>query len=285
MLPGEKNLTNIVTDTGNSITDIVSPVSFNKAKKLITALYMVTDIIDKEEPIRHKLRTLGTEIISDMHSASLISKSPFNMGTLEVRISEVVSFLHIASAMSFISEMNCSILEHEFMALKSKIEEHTSTKTSWLTGFLASNENESIGPAFAEALAGRHKGHNNEDINRARVGVQKGSTLMKALSDKNLVRNIGRMSNRNRNSTPTNSGFRAEDFDKIKNQRRESIINIIKDSNGNATIKDIRENMNKSMSGVLSFSEKTLQRELMSMMKDGVLNKKGSKRWTRYSIK
>jgi len=41
--------------------------SYTKTHKLITALYMVTDIIDKDEPLRNKLRTLGTGIISDMH--------------------------------------------------------------------------------------------------------------------------------------------------------------------------------------------------------------------------
>src|SRR5665647_23369 len=42
--------------------------SYTKASKLVTALYMVTDVMDKDEPIRNKLRNLGAEIISDIHS-------------------------------------------------------------------------------------------------------------------------------------------------------------------------------------------------------------------------
>src|SRR3989344_3111766 len=38
---------------------------YRKTNKLVTALYMVTDVIDKEEPLRNKLRTLGLEILSD----------------------------------------------------------------------------------------------------------------------------------------------------------------------------------------------------------------------------
>ena len=83
-------------------------LSYSKTNKLVTALFMVTDIIDKEEPLRSKLRTLGTEIISDMHS---IPQNAYN------KISEIVSFLEIASAVNIISEMNCNILRKEFIEL------------------------------------------------------------------------------------------------------------------------------------------------------------------------
>jgi hypothetical protein len=80
-------------------------LTYTKTDKLITALYMVTDIIDKEEPIRNKLRTLGTGIISDIY---LIRQN--NTGnTLSFtsnKIAEIMSFLDLASAMNIISEMN-----------------------------------------------------------------------------------------------------------------------------------------------------------------------------------
>jgi hypothetical protein len=36
---------------------------------------------------------------------------------------------------------------------------------------------------------------------------------------------------------------------------------------------------------LISCSEKTLQRELVSMVKNGVLDKMGEKRWSRYFLK
>ncbi len=58
--------------------------------------------------------------------------------------------------------------------------------------------------------------------------------------------------------------------------RRERILSIIKDK-GQATIKDVSVL-------VTDFSEKTIQRELMSLIKDGVLIKEGERRWSRYKL-
>jgi DNA-binding transcriptional ArsR family regulator len=58
--------------------------------------------------------------------------------------------------------------------------------------------------------------------------------------------------------------------------RRERILSIIKDK-GEATIKDVSVLMT-------DFSEKTIQRELMSLIKDGVLIKEGERRWSRYRV-
>ena len=69
-------------------------------------------------------------------------------------------------------------------------------------------------------------------------------------------------------------------FDNLKKERREIIIKIIKEKN-TATITDIKN----SASGVLiSCGEKTLQRELISMVSDGVLKKVGEKRWSKYFL-
>ena len=58
--------------------------------------------------------------------------------------------------------------------------------------------------------------------------------------------------------------------------RRDRILSIIKDK-GEATIKDVSV-------FVTDFSEKTIQRELMSLIKDGVLVKEGERRWSKYKL-
>ena len=59
---------------GTSNMPVLS-LPYIKTNKLITALYMVTDTIEKEEPIRLKLRTLGVEILSDI----TMSKTVFDI--------------------------------------------------------------------------------------------------------------------------------------------------------------------------------------------------------------
>src|SRR3989344_994514 len=276
MLGEEKNLKNLQKD---SIKDPSSvSVSYGdtgshsglypKTDKLITALYMVTDIIDKDEPLRNKLRTLGVEILSDISTLSMsnMSKPAFDI----LKIDQVLSFLDIASAIGIISEMNCSILRKEFSELYKSIKEFTGNiraidKQINLSEFFR----EPARNAFSIADTGGElssQGHYfNGHHNSTRIGVQKGSTLLKALSGV---------------QHPT-----VLDFDILKKQRRNDIINILKTIGGNATIKDIKDKAQASQGEAVSFmscNEKTLQRERVSMVKDNVLNKVGEKRWSRY---
>ena len=131
MLPGNKNLKDSLIDHNLSVKDISFSISYTKTHKLITALYMVTDIIDKDEPIKNKLRTLGADIISDMHAvpAGALSK-----------IAETVSFLNIASAMNFISGNELRYLKKELLELRGSIQEHLNMKPAWLEEFLLQSE-------------------------------------------------------------------------------------------------------------------------------------------------
>src|SRR3989344_4892971 len=61
-----------------------------------------------------------------------------------------------------------------------------------------------------------------------------------------------------------------------KNSRQGTIITILKRK---------KEIMIKDISSIISgYSEKTIQRELMTMVKTGILKKVGEKRWSRYSL-
>ncbi|MEK7328458.1 MAG: hypothetical protein AAB217_24700 [Chloroflexota bacterium] len=296
MFAGNKNLKNL-KDINPTLLHPMSGeglerLSYTKINKLITALYMVTDIIDKDEPLRNKLRTLGIEIILDITSPTRVT-----LVGLLVKISEVMSFLDIASAINIISEMNCSILKKEFLELNQSIKESTDkvkilNKEISLSEFFRDSplEEYPLGgsgmnlstPAFSHPSRGEEnsKGHySNGHQYSTRIGVQKGSTLLKALSDR-----IGSRTD----LSAQGSASRAQDFDILKKQRRNDIIIIIKTIGGNATIKDIKDRVQMSQGkamSLMSCSEKTLQRELVSMVQDNVLNKTGEKRWSRYFLK
>jgi hypothetical protein len=279
MLTRDKNLKDSpASNLGITIKDTSLPISYTKTDKLITALYMVTDIIDKDEPLRNKLRTLGTGIISDIYSA------PSNICS---KISEIMSFLDIASAINIISEMNCNILRKEFLELDQSILSAQAGKES-IGDIKTLNRQINLSKFFGELSdKGQYQsiGHHCS----TRIGVQKGSTLLKALSDKTHF-----MSNRNNvvNSKKNNlapykaEGFRVG-FDILKKQRRDNIINIIKTIGESSSIKDIKDKVQANPEQahfLVSCGEKTLQREMVSMVKDGVLNKTGEKRWSRYFL-
>ncbi len=293
MLEENKNLKDSVQNTPSSYRtdsniiemDTYFSISYIKTKKLITALYMVTDMIDKDEPLRNKLRTLGGNLISDIYSFSQIDLSE----KMNNKILEIVSFLDILSAIGMISEMNCNILKKEFFELKKVVNEIKSE--SDLLGFftedLENNLQENLGVnnyqnqfslktndnlkndfvrhnQVHNINGHEHKGH------QTRIGVQKGSTLMKALNEVKIPTNI----------LSLNVKDHKTDFNELKKQRRDEIVKIIKEKNG-ATITDIK---NSAKGVLLSCGEKTLQRELISMVHNGVLYKIGEKRWSRYFL-
>ncbi len=224
-------------------------VEYPKLNKLVSALYIVTDIMDKDEPIRLKLRTLSVEILSDTHTEFKTS--------IKDKVQTILSLLDVSLAINLISEMNFNILRKEFTELSNSINKNKQVNHAWLEEFL-------IQPSPKEE-AQDLKINRLPDIKgqiRTRIGVQKGSTLMKALSDK-----ANSLSDRN--------------FNLIKEERRNLIIKSIKDNGGSATITDIKT---KATGSLVSYGEKTLQRELVSMVKDGVLKKTGEKRWSRYFL-
>lgn len=258
----EKSLTSYGTGTSKTPFAILS---YTKTNKLITALYMVTDTMEKDEPIRLKLRTLGVEILSDIN----MSKGTFDMGKME----QILSFLNIAFEVRMISEMNFNILMKEFTELRQSILDYTKQNHSWLEEFLISPDkgrNEE-GLFSSKVILGNGNPSKGQGT---RIGVQKGGTLLKALSE------VEGMDVLKKNNGHTHH----QEFEMQKNKRRQDIISIIKNTKSvdGATITDIKTNSN----GLLeNCGEKTLQRELVSMVKDNVLYKTGEKRWSRYFVK
>lgn len=210
---------------------------YPKLNKLITALYMVTDIIDKEEPLRAKLRTLGVEILSDIHKSSRTE--------IADKVQTVLVLLDIALTIKLVSEMNLNILKKEFTELAESIDatrEIHHTNDNWLEEFLKPKE----------------------------------ALEQKEIHTIKHTQNIEESIHKNTHSVFTeNTSFL------IKKQRREDILKAIKDNGGSATITDVKI---KATAELATCGEKTLQRELVAMVKDGILIKAGEKRWSRYSL-
>ncbi|MBI2618341.1 hypothetical protein HYW58_02735 [Candidatus Kaiserbacteria bacterium] len=97
-------------------------------------------------------------------------------------------------------------------------------------------------------------------------------------SDKRHLRGKGSMSFSTQSSTKRHTGhsLKRTPSSQTHLQRRDKILAIIKDKK-RVTVKDIS-------SVVSDCSEKTIQRELIVMMHEGVLKKEGERRWSAYSL-
>lgn len=294
MLGENKNLkdtSDSIKDSQNTAVSLTPPwkenlTTYTKIDKLITALYMVTDIMEKDEPIRFKLRTLGVELLSDINS--------FKKDTahnLKDKINSILSFLSISFDINMISEMNFNILKKEFIILGQSIEESSKKDSIWLEEFTKTSSvgNRNNNPLFTTFET--FPVNSSKDFSKGqstRLGVQKGSTLLKALHKVS-----------NPSSDVLYKPEEKENFEVLKNKRREEILLTIKSKRENceknlivwtgSTITDIKNEIKNlpspKTSTLISCGDKTLQRELISMVKDNVLYKKGEKRWSRYFLR
>lgn len=283
MTERENNFKDISLDVKDISSVNGLSISYNKTNKLITALYIVTDILDNQEPLKNKLRSLGNDILSDTY-ALRTSRSNGMSKKVTGCIVEIISFLDIASTVGMLSSMNCDVLKKEFNTLKQSIEEALNSyvmfdgQVSLSDFFITSDtptpemQRETQVPQKKESLFTKHTPIRHAESTR--IGVQKGSTLMKAISDK-FINNSSKMSiikNQKDNEVVT---------DNSKKERREIILNILKNNSQGQTITDIK---NASYGPLRTVGEKTLQRELVALVGEGVLKKTGTKRWSRYFL-
>lgn len=250
-----------------------------KTEKVVTALYMVTDLLPETEPIKSRVRLVSLDTISLLYSVR--SRSPFEAHQLLISgaqsIDQIVSLVEISTALTFVSHMNGSILVRELLSLKEKMLSYTtggletvfSNKTVSAietTGMLLSEElfsqDQSVAaktsPTVTKALYPQH----NLSFKSERSLVQKGQNTDQKYIRHDALKTIGQ-------------------DEKIPQAKRESdrkddILKIIKEK-GRVGIKDIS-------TVITDYSEKTIQRQLTALVIQGVLKKFGNKRWSTYVL-
>lgn len=284
--------------------------SQGKVKKLVTALYMVTNCLEDEEPLKKKLRILGVELVSDAYLFPLVGHGELSYVLSESthRIGELLSFLEVTASLGYISEMNYGILKSEFKKLKECLDEkgksvnflfpedlfkedlpntlplgdeetpldspgisHEHPSVFGLRGLGAQPARPAERNKLGEAGETEHKGH-IKDTNFYKGHEQKAGVLYKeTLSDQR--------------SSASSQSLYAGGISPHK--RREKIIKLIKQKIETCpegakrfegvTIKDISK-------VIKNCSQKTIQRDLTSLVREGTLKKIGEKRWSRYLL-
>lgn len=272
----EKNLRDLEKIPTHSVKDTLAFItSYSRTNKLITALYIVTDVMDKEEPLRRKLRTLGADIMSDMSSGAMTS---YNLKSTFLRVEEILSFLQLAHTLKLISEMNSAILKKEFLELRDAVYIQIPNPEVVLMDLL---EGEGTQGDRSQIQVSQNTTKKTKPIN---LGMHTAGEFMKVLSNK-----VPSMSDRNYVSD------KHVNFGDLKQKRRDEIIKVIRYKNkldGNnlgLTITDILTTAKNAknelqLTVLLAAGEKTLQRELVALVKENILRKNGSKRWSRYSL-
>jgi hypothetical protein len=248
---------------------------YKKTERISTAIYLVTNLMSVEEPIKWQLRKTALGLIDKVMTLSnaTMSSRDISIRDISQKLFQLVSLYEIAFRSGFISEMNYRIVDGEMRKIATFLSEFDSQDRE-------SRSNLFDETFFTENIDDVEREQIKKDIShRDRItgGIYKGhqevykrqETMM---SDKVHVREEKRQPNKKPKAIKDTSS-KSQD----RNKRREDILNIIKQK-GNVSVKDI-SNIIKDT------SEKTIQRELISMVEDDVLLKEGERRWSRYMIK
>lgn len=243
-----------------------------KTEKLASAAYLITGYFDDKEPLKWKLRNLASELVS----ISLFVKDNVYlteetyMSELQSVVSELSSHFQVARAAGLVSEMNHGILSKEF------------------DKFIESLNSKDVHEAPVSRFNAPVLSENFFDTGSRRVELPEHKEVREEIKDKTSddrpVRELPKPAERPQVHTEPRRGEEQKErslkeFGAVavkKNSRQSVIINLLKRK---------REIMIKDVTPLIEgVSEKTIQRELLAMVKEGILKKEGEKRWSRYTL-
>jgi len=230
--------------------------AYKKTEKLLMAIHLVTNFVSETEPARNAIRDKSVRILSEMLKLrfGFGSAGSSQVDNVVASLYEIISILNVLHIAGFISGMNLEILKKELLGLIVFLQEAEESETSEKITF---EKNDFKTEEFLDDLNLKDKKLSLKD------GFLKRTSLRgKTHGDekrKNIVAGSGSVS----------SVAHAD--------RRNIIINLIKDK--------ISVNVKDISIVIKDCSEKTIQRELIALVNEGVLKKEGERRWSVYSLK
>ena len=242
----------------------------NKAQKIVTALYLVTGSIADEEPLKKDIRQKSLVLVdytSTLKDDDVFSKKDKISSTLD----HLKSLIFIASTTGYVSLMNAEVLEREINKLSSYIKD-VDTAESVLG-------NSALPDSFFDVdmhnkRDGRALTMNNQEKGEAPMQTSLRRPPIKdnkQVSYKRHMTHTIKDTSRDMTVVKVKAGLKPR-----KKNRRDFILNFLsKDTL--VSIKDIAESFD-------GCSEKTIQRELTSLVDEGIVLKEGARRWSKYRL-
>ena len=242
-----------------------------KSEKIASATYMITNFFIAEEPLKWSLRDLATKIIKDSVSLGAVSLSLRDglVRSLSAKIFELISLYEVAYKAGFISLMNSGIIKQELenmlLVLEKMEDVQVGTKSvSFDPNFFAVPNtwvapSETVSPALKTFP---QTAHTEAEYSQKKVLVNNPHSTQSPMTS----------SEKNKRGL----SFIKDNQKDIKNKRQDIIIALVKKNHS----------MNiKGFTGVIKgCSEKTIQRELLTLVAKRVLKKEGERRWSTYSL-
>lgn len=263
---------------------------FNKTEKVSTALYMITNFMSAQEPLKWHIRDASLKMLNSVMSLNKTSLSGRDVLMREItgNLFEVKSLFGIAYRSGFISVMNFEIVDGEIRKLIEFLASYDSDKISINTNLFSKefwdSENLPVDKHDAKQFNDFYLKDKKNINNKTSIFLKDNKEIKDVQHIRIGQKNKGQIFDQIPNFVIKDIKASKLDYEiskkakeiKISN-RREKIIKIVTDL-GQVSVKDIAERVD-------GCSEKTLQRELLNLVNEGVLKKDGERRWSRYSLK
>ena len=267
---------------------------YKKAEKLASALYMVTNLIPEGEILRNLLREKSISIFSgimQLQKMSLTDGKPagsakgefISLDFILSSITEIVSLLEIANVSGYVSEMNFQILKREYIELGNLIK---TRREDIVSGSVRLPTNFFDVPNLYETHALKQNNISKEKEDKSIKDIKN------IIKDTKIVTNITKPVVQKNYQTNVSKDYSIKDKFNIK---KEYQVNIhpktadIKHNSRRNTILELLQNkpfitVTDATNAIDGCSAKTLQRELLSLVSEGILKKQGERRWSTYSL-
>lgn len=232
-----------------------------KPERIASAIYLLTGFFVDLEPAKWKLRNLAADLVSIAVSLKSQMFKEREAARLEIRaiISEIHSLMAVAKNAGLVSEQNFDVMRSELERFVENL------------GFPAGLKDEQGMAVLSRSFfGGETRELRSSEPNAERLEAEK---------DKKPEENLSYKSRELLPSSTEHKEKPLREFGAVsvkKNSRQSIIISLLKRK---------KEIMIKDVSPLIQgCSEKTIQRELLTMVHAGILKKTGEKRWSRYSL-
>lgn len=241
---------------------------FQKTEKLVKAVYLLTGLMNEKEPMRERARALANKMLENALAMSdrVWGEETYQKNLISA-IGELSVLFDIAENTKMMSKMNHQIINSELKKLAdfmiTSSSNYSSAKIAFDQNLFDNNYNYVPEQNFisktpsAEALS-------DETVS----SIKDNNVSYKTPDNQNPVSNPIKMSVTKK--IPENKNI------KDNNNRQDIILSMLK-SGVKLTVKDFAQN-------IKDCSEKTIQRELLSLVAKGILKKEGERRWSKYFI-
>lgn len=257
---------------------------YKKTEKLLTALYMVTNLFVDNDPVKWEVRTLGLGLLSSslsLRDKSTVEGKEIIIDTISKAV-EIISLLEVASIAGLISEMNLTILKKELLFMVDTLD---SLKKSSYSGekFVLPDSLFDVSGYLRDTREADEPG-NETPSKRRGSGLRGGEREVKEPGsfktvpddkgqDKGQVIKDNKGDTSIKRTTSTDTSYVSNNQ---KDIRKNLIINFLR-KRGKMSVADFCE-------VITDCGAKTIQRIVNELVADNMVIRFGKKRWSTYSL-